>query len=101
MMTPIREALNVAVYLIKRCARDVLASVRSLFLPSFKRDVRLKKEANALRGGETRLSVRTDKAAVLAFIEANRRAFYEKGRPGQAPFCRLFARKIDAMTLLS
>ena len=58
-------------------------------------------EANALHGERRRLSVRAVKAAFCAFIGAKRQAFYEKGRPGQAPFSRLFARKSDAMTLLS
>jgi hypothetical protein len=54
----------------------------SLFLRSFKREFRLKKEANALRGGERRLSVRTVKAAGSAFIEAKRRALTELARGG-------------------
>jgi len=37
----------------------------------------------------------------LAFTGAKRKPFYEKGRSGQAPLSRLFARKSDAMTLLS
>lgn len=37
----------------------------------------------------------------VAFTGAKRKPFYEKGRSGQAPFSRLFARKSDAMTLLS
>src|SRR5215470_15833353 len=58
----------------------------SLFLPSFKRDFRLKKRSNALRGGETRLSVRTVKAAELAFIEAKRRALTETAGGSGAGF---------------
>ncbi len=41
------------------------------------------------------------RAPVLAFTEAKRKPFYEKGRSGQAPFSRLFARKSDAKALLS
>jgi hypothetical protein len=36
----------------------------------FKRDFRLKKEANALRGGPWRFAARAVKAAWFAFIEA-------------------------------
>jgi hypothetical protein len=35
----------------------------SFFLPLFKRDFRLKKEANALRGGPRRFAARAVKAA--------------------------------------
>ena len=54
----------------------------SLFLPSFKRDFRLKKEAIALRGGGKRLAVRAVKAAGLAFIGAKRRALTEQAAVG-------------------
>jgi hypothetical protein len=42
----------------------------SLFSPFFERDFRLKKEANALRGGPQRFAARAVKAAGFAFIEA-------------------------------
>ena len=58
----------------------------SLFLPSFKRDFRLKKEAIALRGGGKRLAVRAVKAAGLAFIEARRRALTEQADGSGAGF---------------
>jgi hypothetical protein len=52
-------------------------------------------------GEGRRLSVRAVKAAGWAFIGAQRKPFYEKGRSGQAPFSRLFARKSDAKAWLS
>src|SRR6266478_2379183 len=59
-------------------------------------------KANALPGGARRLAVRAVKAARFSRLsERSGRAFYEKGRSRQAPFPRLFARKSDAVTLLS
>jgi hypothetical protein len=59
----------------------------SFFLPFFERDFRLKKkEANALPGEGTRLSVRAVKAAGLAFIEAKRRALTEEAGGSGAGF---------------
>ena len=60
-----------------------------------------RRKGKSLRGDERRLSVRAVKAAFCAFIGAKRQAFYEKGRPGQAPFSRLSLLKSDAKVLLS
>jgi hypothetical protein len=63
-----------------------LALVRFSLSSFFERDFRLKKEANALRGEETRQSARTVKAAGLAFIEAMRRALTEQAGGSGAGF---------------
>jgi hypothetical protein len=62
-------------------------------LPSFKRDFRLKKRSNDLRGGETSLSGRTVKAAGSAFIEAQRRALTGEAAGSGAGFSQEGQRK--------
>jgi len=58
----------------------------SFFLPFFKRDFRLKKEADDLRGGLSRFAVRAVKAAYFAFTGAKRTALTDQAS-GEAHFC--------------